>query len=130
MPKAPTAKAAPGSAPVLSVSPAPGQNAATVRLAQAEAARRGRPQTALGAMIFTFVGDEPPTDASGWRFHTLASSTSIDITFDAQLAPGTKVWITANWFGTRKQTGPMAAAISTHLIGGGVAAAIALRMAA
>ncbi|CAN5355425.1 hypothetical protein BH09PLA1_BH09PLA1_10320 [soil metagenome] len=127
--KSPTAKAAPDSAPLLSVSPAQGQNTVRVQLAQAEAARRGRPQSALGAMSVTFIGDEAPSDVSAWRFHALASSTSIDITFDASLAPGTKVWVTANWFGTRKQTGPMAAPIYTHLFGGGVAMS-AMKLAA
>ena len=55
-----------------------------------------------------------------------ASSTSIEITFDAALPPGTKVWLTANWIGTR----PMAAPVSIHLAGGGVAGANGMRVAA
>jgi hypothetical protein len=131
--KAPTAREAPSSAPAIRLSPGLGQNTVSVHLKQSgdDTGLRGRPRSAIGAMVFTFVGDdEPPTDLSGWRFHALASSTSIDIAFDAQLAPGTKVWVTASWIGSRKQTGPLASAISTHLLGGGVSNATALRMAA
>lgn len=130
--KAPTARAAPSSPPLVLLSPGQGQNTVTVRLSQSgdDTGLRGRPRSAIGAMVFTFVGDEPPTGLSGWRFHALASSTSIDITFDAALAPGTKVWVTASWIGSRKQTGPLASAVSTHLLGGGVGAATTLRLAA
>ena len=76
------------------------------------------------------VARQQPADARGWDFHALASSTSIEITFDAALPPGTKVWLTANWIGTRKQTGPMAAPVSIHLAGGGVASTNGMRMAA
>jgi hypothetical protein len=114
---------APSSAPVLEVISATGWTV-RIRLRDASGARRGRAAGTAGASVFSFVGEEPPTDISAWRFEGSAGRVNkIDIDFANTLAAGTKVWLTAFWFNGRKQSGPACAPISTNLPGGSVSMA-------
>ena len=81
---------------------------------------RGRPREAVGATVFYCVSDETPWPGD-WQYCGNFGRTNINITFPETLAPGTKVWITAEWMNSRLEPGPRAAGVSTNLQGGGVA---------
>jgi hypothetical protein len=81
--------------------------------------RRGLPPGAIGINLFSFVGTAPPTSGSeGWRFHGGTGRLVTDVTFDASLAPGTRVWFTAFFLNRRMESGPAATPVGTNLPGG------------
>ena len=88
-----------------------------------DANRRGRPVNCKGAAIFSFVGAEPPESADGWKSEGVTSKTRVSIIFPDSVAAGAQVWITAQWVGTRMDTGPAAAPITTNLQFGSAMAA-------
>ena len=93
-----------------------------MRLEQAgsDTGTRGKPHGVSGAMVFSSVGEEPPTSVGDWRFETLVSKSKFDLQFPATLPPGTRIWLTAMWLSHRKQTGQPSAPVGTNLQGGGV----------
>lgn len=96
----------------------------TVRLRLNSAtAGRSKPVGVLGATLFSFSGDAPPTDLSQWRFQGNFGRNTIERSFSPTLGPGARVWLTAQWMNTRLQSGPLGRPISTHLQGGTVAMA-------
>jgi hypothetical protein len=80
---------------------------------------KGRPRQADGAVLYTHVGAEPPTDASGWTYAGTHTRTRIELAFPLHLPPGTPVCITAQWFNAHGN-GPPASPITTVLVGGGI----------
>lgn len=109
--------------PVVEVAAAIGRTF-KVRLRSIDSSRRGKPEGVDGATLFSFVGEEPPSDISQWKFEGSTSRT----TFDLELAPtvpaGSQVWLTAFWFNPRSQSGPAATPVSAY-VAGGVAPAMA-----
>ncbi len=90
-----------------------------VRLYDTEATtRRGRPVSATGAAVFYFVGDHPPADGRLWEFKRNVSRTTFTLTFPSDLAPGTKVWLSAYWFSARAERSRMSRPTSVNLPGG------------
>lgn len=85
--------------------------------------KRGKPAGVNGASVFSFVGAEPPSDISAWKFEQNTGHTSMDLAFPSTIAPGTKVWLTGFWFNGRKQNGPACTPVSTNLQGGSVSMA-------
>jgi hypothetical protein len=80
--------------------------------------RRGRPTGVDGAAIFSATGAAPPPAGSaGWKFEGNASRMQVKVTFPADTAPGTRVWLAAYYFNPRKQPGPLSAAAGTNLPG-------------
>jgi hypothetical protein len=77
--------------------------------------RRGKPVGIAGASVFSFVGDEPPTSLTNWVFKGNTTRTTMNIAFDNQLPPGTKIWLSANWYNTRAENGPSCAPVSTYI---------------
>lgn len=119
----PTPIPAPSSSPVIEVVSVSGWTA-RIRLRAGEGAGRGKPAGTIGASIFSFVGEEAPTDIGQWKFEgSTGRVTSVDVTFANTLAPGACVWFTAFWFNGRKQSGPASAPISANLPGGSVSMA-------
>ena len=95
---------------------------ASIRLRDANGARRGKAALTSGALVFSFVGNEPPSDLGRWKFEqSTGRVTKIDVAFDHALPGGTKVWFTAFWFNGRKQNGPPSAPVGTNLPGVSVA---------
>ncbi len=87
---------------------------------------KARPRGVSGAAIFTFVGEEQPASIDDWEFHDNVTRTNVKITFRENLPPGTKVWITAQWYSPTGKRGPGASPVCTHLgyatvVGGSVA---------
>lgn len=113
----------PATAPVIDVVSTSG-NTVKLRLHQAgESTRRGKPAGVDGASVFSFVGATPPDTEAEWTFEGVASRTLIDITFPAGTAPGAKVWFTAFWFNSRKQSGPAASPVGANIPGNAAMAA-------
>jgi len=112
----------PETAPNLSIEKTVGRSV-EIRLRDAEnPTNRGRPANAIGATILGCVADDPPADAMDWSFLTNTGRTRVHLDLPATIPAGSKVWITAFWFNTRKESGNPAAPQSTRL-GDGVAQA-------
>jgi hypothetical protein len=106
---------APETAPILRVLGVAG-HAFTVRLEDAKSpARRGKARDAHGAMIFGFVGDDPPAGRDGWALRASTTRATAAVTFDAGLPPGTPVWLTAYWFNRRAERGPSSTPVLAHI---------------
>ena len=95
----------------------------TLRLRDAANVRRSRPVGASGANVLTFVGDLAPTSLAGWTFQGNATTREFSFVAPPTAQPGSRVWITATWYGTRGETGPLAQPVYTHVGFGGVAKA-------
>jgi len=92
----------------------------STRLHDGSGSRRGKPAGVAGASVFSFVGAQPPMNVNDWKFEGNNTRTAVDVTFDAGLAPGTVVWLTAFWYNPRGQSGPGCTPISAILAGGGM----------
>jgi hypothetical protein len=79
---------------------------------------RGKPAGVAGATVFSYVGANPPTEASGWKFEGNIARTTVDVDFPSNLAPGTTVYLTAFWYNAKGQSGPGCAPVSTTIAGG------------
>jgi hypothetical protein len=80
-----------------------------VRLCDAVAAEnRGKPRGVASVVILSAVADRPPVGTAGWTLHATSGRTRVDLTFGADVSPGTKVWVTAAWVNARGR-GPGAA---------------------
>jgi hypothetical protein len=95
-----------------------------VKLSDAEdSGKRGKPDGVFGAAVYSYVGINPPSEIGAWRFEGNVGRVKFAIPFAATLAPGTRVWLTAQWFNGRKQAGPACDPVATNLQGGSVAMA-------
>ncbi|HEV7302048.1 MAG TPA: hypothetical protein VGN72_22115 [Tepidisphaeraceae bacterium] len=81
------------------------------------------------AFVYTFVGEDYPTDPSLWQFAGPATRPQFRIDFPETVAGGTKVYVCAAWCNHRGETGPVSVPIGTNIQGGGVGAA-SLKIAA
>lgn len=109
----------PESAPSVQVNDVTGTTAGII-LGNAESPRLGKPDGVRGAMIHTFIGDEPPSELGEWVCYGTTTRRRITIRFASDLAPGTQVWFCARWLNSRLQAGPISPPRSTRLPGGGV----------
>jgi len=91
---------------------------------------RGKPRNVSGALVFSHVGDQPPTEREQWKYEAIVSKTKLAVTFPPSVTAGAKVWLTAAWFSHRMQTGPSSNPVSTNLQGGGAKVVNAIRLAA
>lgn len=94
-----------------------------VKLHDGSGSRRGKPDGVAGASVFSYVGPTPPAEVSDWKFVENTTRTVIDVTFAAELAPGTVVWLTAFWYNPRAMSGPGCTPVSAILAGGGMSMA-------
>lgn len=116
----PTPIPPPATAPLLNVLLVMG-NIVRIKLSNAaEQASRARPAGTIGATVVSHVGENPPAQLNQWKLEGSIGRNITDVVFDANLAPGTKVWISAYWFNNRKEAGPMAPAISANIGGGAI----------
>ncbi len=67
---------------------------------------RARPAGVAGAMVYSWVGANPPEDFTTWKCEGNFTRTEIEITFPLTVAPSTQVWFTAQWYNPRGETGP------------------------
>ena len=95
----------------------------SLRLRDASSLRKGRPAGVAGALIYTHVGEQPPADLREWRSNGVTTRTTAEITFEATVPAGAKVWVSACWFSPRGLSGPAAMPASVHLQDGASAPA-------
>lgn len=96
---------------------------ATLRVHDAQSEnRRGKPFGATGAMIYTFVGENPPEDPTQYYCQGVATRTYVDVLFPNSVPSGATVWVSACWIGPRGQLGNGSAPRSFTLQGGPVTA--------
>jgi hypothetical protein len=86
---------------------------------------RGKPFGATSANIFTFVGDEPPTDPRAYYFEGASTRPTTQIQFPNTVASGATVWISACWVSARGQRSPGSVPISCTIQGGAIPSAAA-----
>jgi hypothetical protein len=75
------------------------------------------PPGVQGARVYTFVGENPPTNADQMRDEGQTTRTDVEISFPGATI-GAKVWICAAYYNPRGQLGPGSALISTNIAGG------------
>jgi hypothetical protein len=92
-------------------------SAVIVDLRVAGGTGRGRLSIADGAILYTAVSAQEPTDPGALVNQGVTGKTRVQLSFDETLPAGTKVWITAQWINARG-TGPASAPISTVIAGG------------
>jgi len=81
--------------------------------------QRRPPHGVCGAILWSFVGEMPPTNGAAWNYSGQTARTINRIAFDEELAPGTKVWLTACWVNIRGQRGRLSTPVLTHVGAGG-----------
>jgi hypothetical protein len=111
--KTPTPTPAPTTSPIIDVIATAGR-IVTIGLHATEAGKRGKPSGVKGASVFTHVGATAPTDPAAWKFEGLITRTKFEISFEGSTAANT-VWITANWYNEKGQTGPACSPVSINL---------------
>jgi len=94
-------------------------NVVRLKLHDASGTRRGRPKNVAGATVAVHVGEgEPPRDPSKWVTVGQTSRTTIDVPFDPELPPGTKVHLCDYWYTAKGENSVSCEPISTTLVGG------------
>ena len=120
--KAPAKRDAPAVAPELDVL-AVDVRTVHVKLRDAEnPLRRGKPANVASAMIFVAVGEVAPQSLKAWRQVATASRTTWSFDLPADVAPGTKFYVTACWCTSTQKTSPAAEPVAAYAQYGGVAA--------
>ena len=89
----------------------------------ASESKRAKAPGAIGANIYTFVGEHPPVEASEYEYQGMTTRTYADVQFPASIPSGATVWVSCCWVGSRGQLGNASAPISFALQGGAVPAA-------
>ncbi len=111
--KKPSPIPAPSTSPIIDIISVSGRTV-TIGLHATQPGKRGKPKGVKGASVFTFVGDEAPLDPAAWKFEGLITRTKFDIDF-ANSTQANTVWVTANWFNERGETGAACAPVSINL---------------
>ncbi len=80
-----------------------------------------KPEGVAGAILYTFVGENPPMDGIvGWNYDGTTSKLTTAVEFPSDLEPGTKCWITAAWANSKLETGKACPAVSLVINYGGI----------
>lgn len=111
--KRPSPIPAPSTSPIVDVIGVSGRTV-TLGLHATQAGKRGKPSGVKGASVFTFVGAVAPTDPAAWKFEGLITKTKFDLSFDGTTS-ATTVFVTANWFNERGETGVACDPVSINL---------------
>jgi len=85
----------------------------------ASSTKRGKPAPARAAWVYSFVGENYPSDPSLWNFEGSTTKAKFDILFPSTVAGGTQVWICAAWINAKQQAGPVSVPVTTNIQGGG-----------
>lgn len=94
-----------------------------VRLHNEKTLNRRKPVGVQGALVFSYIGEVPPTDINLWKFETNTTKTLVEIDPPVTVTSGTQIWFTAFWYNPRAQSGPAATPVSTVVQYGGMAKA-------
>jgi len=88
----------------------------------ASSTKRGKPAGTSAAWVYSFVGENYPSDPTAWSFEGACTKAKFDIVFPSTMASGTQVWVCAAWINAKQQAGPTSVPITTNLQGGGMSA--------
>ena len=83
----------------------------------------GKPDGAVAAWVYSFVGTNYPTDPTEWDFQGATTRSTHEIVFPDSVANGAQVWICAAWINAKQEAGPVSVPITTNVQGGGMAQA-------
>jgi hypothetical protein len=112
----PTPVPPPALSPLVSVLTVTGR---TVRYSLRDRAIEGsrrKPANAEGALILSYVGENPPASSSSdWKIEGQTGKNIFLIQFPDDVAPGTKCWAVALWYNRRGEYSPACDPISTYL---------------
>lgn len=92
--------------------------------------RRGRPKGVTGASVFSFVGQEPPSDPSLYKFEGSTSKREFEVTFPLSVEPGAKVYLAAFWYSATGMSGPASTPQEAYIQYGPNASSSHMKMAA
>ncbi len=93
------------------------------------ARKRSKVKGAIGAWVYSFVGEDYPTDPLLWEFEGATSKYTHEVTFH-NATPGARVWLCAAWVTLKGETGPISMPDCANLQIGGVGAKAGLKKAA
>lgn len=113
-----TPAARPSAPPVVSLMPSVGRTVRVRLRDKASPTRRGKPPGTAGAAVLSYVGEHPSDRRSDWSFEGNHTRPIVSINFGPDIPAGAKVWIAAQWYNTRGQTGPMSAAVNVRMQNG------------
>ena len=85
----------------------------------ASSLKRGKPAGATAAWVYSFVGENYPSDPTLWNFEGATTRPKFDILFPSTVAGGAQVWVCAAWINAKQEAGPTSVPITTNLPGGG-----------
>lgn len=74
-----------------------------------------KPDGVRAVRLYTFVGDDPPAQLTAWQFRGGSTKHNPQVTFEPEVVPGTKVWVTALWVNPTDQPGPACAPLQTRI---------------
>ena len=94
-----------------------------LRLKDSVSPGRGLPSGVRTALIYSFVGETPPEKLTQWKFESLVTKATNDITFPDSVANGSQAWFVAEWNNNRAESGPTGAPVGVIVQGGGVSRA-------
>ncbi len=113
----PTPVNPPTVAPATTIQKVTGQTVTMTIFDPTSSTKRKKLPDTIGAWVYSFVGEDYPTDPLLWEFHGLASKYTYDVTFHS--APsGSRVWVCAAWVTLKGETGPVSLPIATNVVGG------------
>jgi hypothetical protein len=92
--------------------------------------KRGKPPACTGAFVYSFVGDDYPTDPAAWAFEGSTTQRKFKIVFPGTVEGGTRVWLCAAWINAKQEAGPVSVPVPATIQFGGVGAAGNIKMAA
>jgi len=90
-------------------------NMVTVIVRNPLTGKRDKPKGVHGISIYSYVGDDAPTDPSEMKFEGSTSDTKTTVTFATALEPFTKIWLSACYTNPRGNAGAGSVPIATNL---------------
>ncbi len=85
--------------------------------------RRGKPPEVAAAMIYRWIGENPPSDLGQWHFEGATTTAKQTLTVPADTPAGSQLAITALWVNNKMQPGPACQPVILNVAGGGVSKA-------
>ena len=95
----------------------------TVRIAARASSETRKPLGCLGAQLYVFCGDAPPSDPQQYRFEGIATRKTATIRFPDHVASGSTAWVSAAWISRRGEAGAACEPVQVTIQGGRVLAA-------
>jgi hypothetical protein len=87
----------------------------TIDLIDNDGSIRRKPKHVTQAIIFIYVGDQPPGPGEQWVSKCISSRTRVKVTFGPATPPGAKVWVTACWTTAKGLRSPCATPVSAYV---------------